>query len=175
MPVYVSEYAAELRSLGSVVFSANYPTPVFIVKGVTGNLKDNSSGRQGVTMVTVDVRTVDEMRQASLLVGRVFMIRKGKGANPGSITLGRTAVNDVCVPEYSISQRHCLIKTEAGGVSLTDAGSTNGTFVNGTRLLPQKALLLVDGIEVTLGRFVFVFHTPPGFRKQLALDPAYTA
>lgn len=171
MAVYVSEYAAELRSLGSVDFAVRYPSPAFIVKGITGNLKD-SSGKHGGTMITEDI--ADQMRQASLLIGRVFLIRKGRGASPGPITLGRTAANDVAIPEYSISQRHCLLKIEPGGVSLTDAGSTNGTFVNGTRLLPQKPLLLVDGIEVTLGRFVFTFYSPTGFRKRLAQDPAYS-
>lgn len=172
MPVYVSEYSADLKSLGSVDFSVRYPMPVFVVKGVTGNLKD-AGGKQGGTMITEDV--LDQMRQASLLVGRVFLLQKGRGSTPGPITLGRTAVNDVCIPEYSISQRHCVIKIEPGGVSLADAASTNGTFVNGTKLAPQKPLQLIDGIEVTLGRFVFVFHTPSGFRKLLALDPSYTA
>lgn len=172
MSVYVSEYAAELKSLGSVDFSLRYAKPVIVVKGVAGNLKD-PAGKRGGTMITEDV--LDQMRQASLLVGRVFMLTKGSGANPGPITIGRTAANDVCIPEYSISQRHCVIKVEPGGMSLTDAGSTNGTFVNGTRLAAQKPLLLVDGIEVTLGRFVFVYYTNAGFRKMLALDPAYTA
>lgn len=172
MSVYVSEYSAELKSLGSVDFAVRYPMPVLVVKGITGNLKD-AAGKHGGTMITEDV--LDQMRQASLLVGRVFLIQKGRGSTPGPITLGRTAVNDVCIPEYSISQRHCVLKIEPGGVSLADAASTNGTFVNGTKLAPQKALQLIDGIEVTLGRFVFVFHTPAGFRKLLALDPSYTA
>ena len=162
MPVYVSEYAAELRKLGGTDFAVRYPSPVLVVKGVSGNLKE--SGGHGGTMIT---DTLDDMRQAAMLIGRVFLLRKGRAAAPGPITLGRTAVNDLAIPEYSISQRHCLIRMEGGAVSLTDAGSTNGTYVNGQRLAPQRAMPLTEGLEITLGRFVFTFHTAAGFRKML--------
>ncbi|MCG5051700.1 MAG: FHA domain-containing protein [Myxococcales bacterium] len=164
MPVYVSEYAAELRTLGHQVFAVRYPCPVLVVKGVSGNLKD-SSGKGG-TLVTEDI--MDHLRQASLLIGRVFLLRKGRGAAPGPVTIGRTAGNDVPIPEYSISQRHCMVRLELQGALLSDTGSTNGTFVDGTRLLPQKPVLLGDGTEITLGRFVFVFHTAAGFSAMLA-------
>lgn len=162
MPVYVSEYAAELRQLGATDFAVRYPSCVLVVKGVGGNLKD--SGGHGGTMIT---DTLDDLRQATMLIGRVFQLRKGRAAAPGPITVGRTAVNDVPIPEYSISQRHCLVRIDTTGASVTDAGSTNGTFVNGQRLAPQRAATLTDGMELTLGRFVFTFHTAAGFRKML--------
>jgi len=109
MAVYVSEYAAELRHLGASEFGVRYPSPVLVVKGVGGNLKDSSG--HGGTMITDNL---DELRQATMLIGRVFLLRKGRAAAPGPITVGRTAVNDVTIPEYSISQRHCLIRLEGG-------------------------------------------------------------
>ncbi len=166
MPVYVSEYVAELRHLGASDFGVRYPSPVLVVKGVGGNLKDSKD--HGGTMITDNL---DDLRQATMLIGRVFLLRKGRAAAPGPIMLGRTAVNDLAIPEYSISQRHCLIRLEAGGASIADAGSTNGTYVAGQRLPPQKPLPLTDGIEITLGRFVFTFHTAAGFRKVLEATP----
>lgn len=59
--------------------------------------------------------------------------------NKPTITIGRAANNDIAVPEQTVSSRHATITIENGSFFLTDLGSTNGTFVNGSRI--EKKLL----------------------------------
>src|SRR5262245_19065190 len=35
---------------------------------------------------------------------------------------------EILIPDHSVSRKHCRVDTETGIVSVTDLGSTNGTF-----------------------------------------------
>src|SRR3712207_5991379 len=54
--------------------------------------------------------------------------------------------NDVCLTGGPfVAGRHAEVRVEAGQFSLTDLGSTNGTFIDGERLLPGDTRPLADG------------------------------
>jgi len=75
----------------------------------------------------------------------------------GTITIGRRAGNDVVLSsDPFVSGRHAQITASAGVVQITDLGSTNGTFVNGTRLQPNVPTTLSDGDQLTIGQGVYV-------------------
>lgn len=57
--------------------------------------------------------------------------------------------------ELGVSRRHALIHRGEDTLTLVDLQSTNGTFLNGQRLLPHQPRVLRDGDEVRMGRFVF--------------------
>jgi len=51
------------------------------------------------------------------------------------VTIGRLRANDVILPKRNISKRHAQLSlTQGGQVTLQDFGSTNGCYVNGTRV-----------------------------------------
>lgn len=52
----------------------------------------------------------------------------------------------------SVSRRHCEVHLAPEGLRVTDHQSTNGTFRNGTPLLPGVATAFTDGDELSLGR-----------------------
>jgi hypothetical protein len=54
--------------------------------------------------------------------------------NKPEITIGRHETNDIVLPELTVTGKHALLKVEDGIITLTDLGSTNGTFVNGERI-----------------------------------------
>jgi hypothetical protein len=53
-----------------------------------------------------------------------------------------------------VSRRHASLALENNQLNLWDLGSSNGTFVNGTRLTPHQPNLIRDGDEVRLGQMV---------------------
>lgn len=59
------------------------------------------------------------------------------------------------VTNMNISGRHAELKIENGKLYISDLGSTNGTFVNNTRLEPRKSTELFCGDKVVLGDEVF--------------------
>jgi len=77
---------------------------------------------------------------------------------PTTITIGRRAGNTLVFPNDAyISGKHAEIATDATGTYLTDTGSTNGTFVNGQRLVVGERQLLLEGDEVQLGQTRYRF------------------
>lgn len=54
------------------------------------------------------------------------------------ITFGRAPSNDLQVPFSDVSKLHGYFSLDSKGWSITDAGSTNGTFLDGSRLRPRQ-------------------------------------
>ena len=55
----------------------------------------------------------------------------------------------------SISRMHCRFVSDGGRIAVIDLGSTNGTFKNGLKLLPQQKTYIDEGDEIRLGRVCF--------------------
>lgn len=161
MPSYLAEYEAEFTRLGLSAFAQAYPSSVLIVTAV-GGVFMGASTRSG-TMSVVDT----DQLQATALAGRVFQVVKGRNARPGPVTIGRTADNDLVIPEYSISTRHCILALVDGEYRLTDLGTVNGTLVNEVRLAPRKPCIIRGGDTLRLGRFTLLFHLARGFGEFL--------
>lgn len=68
-------------------------------------------------------------------------------------SIGRGPDNHIQVGEDTVSSRHCKIERTPDGHSLRDAGSRNGTRVNGIGL-SNEARVLRDGDEIMLGKAV---------------------
>ena len=58
----------------------------------------------------------------------------------------------VVIPHDSISRAHCRIEIEDGSFYITDLGSSNGTFLDGKRLSPDKRTPFLTSQQVTLGQ-----------------------
>lgn len=72
-----------------------------------------------------------------------------------SVLLGRDPAESLVAAAFSgyenVSRRHATITVDdAGHATIRDENSTNGTFVNGDRLLPGIDIRLVDGDTVRL-------------------------
>jgi S-DNA-T family DNA segregation ATPase FtsK/SpoIIIE len=76
----------------------------------------------------------------------------------GSYRLGRDPDADVVVADPSISRHHLDLQVDESGVSAADAGSSNGTALNGRALQRGSFTLLREGDELELGRTLLRFH-----------------
>ncbi|MBI3521882.1 MAG: FHA domain-containing protein [Chloroflexi bacterium] len=65
-------------------------------------------------------------------------------------SIGRDAGNDVVVNDDAASSKHALVSFRDGEWWVEDAGSTNGTVVNGTRITAAERLHYGD--EILIGR-----------------------
>jgi len=82
---------------------------------------------------------------AGPMIGRSFPIQS-------RITLGRGANCDISMPTASnVSGIHCVIQVAGGQVTVTDLGSTNGTFIGGRRLVPNQSVAVTSGTIIYLG------------------------
>jgi pSer/pThr/pTyr-binding forkhead associated (FHA) protein len=74
----------------------------------------------------------------------------------GDCLIGRGDECQVRTNSTLVSRQHCLIHVTKESATLRDLGSTNGTLVNGKRILAAREL--VSGDLVQIGSVVFEFH-----------------
>jgi serine/threonine protein kinase len=84
------------------------------------------------------------------LAGRVFVLHQD------ATTLGRTTGNDLLIPDGTVSRFHARIRFAGGVWYAEDAGSSNGTWVNGVRI--EQPTQLKPGDEVRLGDVILTFE-----------------
>ncbi len=75
-----------------------------------------------------------------------------QGADSVTVTLGSAPDNDIVIHERIVSSHHAQIVWDGTALALQDLASTNGTFVNGTRVTVSPVKI---GDEVGLGSHTF--------------------
>ncbi len=71
------------------------------------------------------------------------------------VTLGRSAENDIPIPDPFSSNRHALIFPSDAGYAVRDTGSKNGTFLNGKKIVAPAELK--EGDEILIGSVRILF------------------
>lgn len=89
---------------------------------------------------------------------REFSLRVGEN------TVGRENA-DILLTHNSVSRRHAKVIVEDGHVYVEDAGSTNGTFVDGAKIDAGKRVAIKDGAELTFGSSAVRFKAAEGFSE----------
>ncbi len=72
-----------------------------------------------------------------------FILSEGATA-----TIGRSAGNDIHIPEEHVSRQHAVINYRDGVFMITDLGSANGTFVNDEQVTEPYPLFSGDKIRL---------------------------
>jgi pSer/pThr/pTyr-binding forkhead associated (FHA) protein len=73
---------------------------------------------------------------------------------PGAVkTIGRSPGAEFIVDAALVSRLHCQLTATADSIHVKDLGSTNGTFVNGTRI---QSAQLKNGDKLAVGRLELI-------------------
>jgi diguanylate cyclase (GGDEF)-like protein len=72
----------------------------------------------------------------------------------GEVEIGREPGLTVTLDSDGVSRHHAVIRKIAGHLVISDPGSTNGTFVNDTRITTHQ---LADGDQIKIGKVVFKY------------------
>lgn len=101
--------------------------------------------------------------------GREFILKQGEnviGRNEGEVRLDF---------DQQVSRRHCCLKVPSQEIVLVDLGSTNGTIVNGEKILPDTPTVIKPGdiLQIGDGEYRLVsgkdfFETKPGVQDNIA-------
>jgi signal transduction histidine kinase len=78
--------------------------------------------------------------------------------NELTVRLGRDSANEVQLHDTEVSRHHAQVVRSAGGVTLSDLDSSNGTFVNGRRVTEQR---LESGDQIQVGSTLMLFTGLP--------------
>lgn len=98
----------------------------------------------------------------------VWVLKKRPGnVFPDTIFVGRATNNDICIPHTSVSKLHARCRYGVYGVVVQDAGSSNGTTVNGDAIAAGVDASVAHGDLVRFGNVVFQCFEPVRFHSVL--------
>ena len=72
---------------------------------------------------------------------------------------GRSSEADILIDDTGVSRRHLEIRTGPGTAQAIDLGSTNGSYVNGQKIVGSSEL--TDGATIMMGRTKIIFRLLP--------------
>lgn len=74
------------------------------------------------------------------------------------MSIGRTEENEIYIQDHNVSKRHGILVRDGDDYQLHDFKSTNGTFVNGERIMAVK---LQHGVSIRLGAVELRYESMP--------------
>lgn len=92
-------------------------------------------------------------------------------------TIGRAPANDVSLEwDSAVSELHAVVERYPVGWCVRDVGSSNGTFVNGERLVAERRMRDNDELRVGSTRLMFRLSQAPKLTETSSADgpPALT-
>lgn len=109
---------------------------------ITGLLRGNGSNNPEPKLQSVVLHVT-----AGARAGAAFRVQEGQ-----AMIIGRDPSRcNLILGEYNtISGRHCCLELKGTMLTVTDLGSTNGTWLNGVRLLPNQPTAVPDSSELWL-------------------------
>ena len=134
------------RSCGTVLDAASLLDRTAAMQAIPGTAPDDP-----------DHHHIDRDTVAQLVVTR----GPNLGARyrvPGEVTIGRSPTSTVLLDDISVSRRHATVTSTARGLAVEDAGSLNGTYVNGRRI--ETRTTLEHGDQLQVGRYKLTIITP---------------
>jgi hypothetical protein len=164
--VDISARYLELSRLGKIAF-VNGAAPAALVRRRGEPLRQP---RQPITTLPFDGddstivgfdHLVKKQKESGDTRGwEIYPLEKKSGA-PFSdmITIGRTGNNDVVLNDVTISRFHAFFKDKRDMWVVCDAGSKNGTAVDGSDLEARKEAQVNSGQTVRLGDVDVEFYT----------------
>lgn len=126
-------------------------------------------GRREETTKDIDIRSSLAAAEEQCLAGlaplpphRRYSLAVIFGANSGQIyqltkprvILGRGAGCDIQLPDSEVSRRHAMLEIRQDEATISDLGSTNGTYVEGVRV---ESTTIASHQEFSLGTTTLMF------------------
>lgn len=76
-----------------------------------------------------------------------------------AFSIGRDKSNQLIIGDPKVSRFHAVVSFRDGEAYIKDSKSSNGTFVNGERVNPDRATKLKNGDKIKVGTTVIVFYS----------------
>ena len=161
----LQDYFADCTTVDPDEFRRRHGNAFLLYHGSKDALTKPASAPEATMMAANPLLQEKPPPQRDFLVFAVH--RKGAAGPKIFISVGRAEKNNVFIPDMSLSIFHAFFtQTQDGRFLLQDAGSKNGTFIDGRAVPAQaqgQAMPVQDGASVRFGQVELTFLSAAGF------------
>ncbi len=153
-----AERYLQLALLGRSAFLASAAPAALVRRRADGTDTDSDSRPSLDEEVDTLVAPVLGRRRGPRGV-EVYPLAKKPGASfADMITVGRTPNNDIVLRDVTVSRFHAYFRQRGERWIIADAGSKNGSELEGVPLEARKERELATGVAVRIGDFELTFY-----------------
>ncbi len=166
----LDELSRAAKDMDEAAYVAAYPEPALIFKPVQGDAPPGAGPDMETDQYALPGQAgVAQKARESMGTAFVLFLKSPSGAPIISVGRGREA--DITIPLGNVSRIHAHFSAGAGGQwTVTDFKSTNGTFVNDSKLTSGGSTDVLDGAWIRFGADATVkFYTPLGLYSYLKI------
>jgi hypothetical protein len=176
----LQSFAEEARAFDAAAFVAKHGNAFLVHEGPLQPARRPTRPQPTVVLEKAGAPGAPSLQRATpapimLRQLLIFPIRStGRSPYPSMVTVGRTRNNDIVISDVAISKFHAFFKEEDGRVVLQDAGSRNGTSLDGEPVPDAKRGKPVEvkaGARVCFGEIEFGFVRGPQLHELASLAP----
>ncbi|MBL6961704.1 MAG: FHA domain-containing protein [Anaerolineales bacterium] len=132
---------------------------------VTQNIGTNELGGESLSEIPPKEERTFTIGSISLQLlegGQFLPLKNRKEFTMGRVSVGQTIMPDIDLTPHGafdsgVSRLHAVLRNSEGRVTIMDLGSSNGTYVDGTRLEPERENSLSHGSIISLGKLKIQF------------------
>lgn len=158
LSVRADEYLVRRGQKTREEFVLSHPEPLLVIE-------DRETPKRVVNSVKTNVVSyADVVAQRARRFLAAPVVKRTFDAFKGFIWIGREDQCDICLGYDSVSKLQAQICLKRPGeYELSDAGSTNGTFIDDVRIEQGRLQVLEDGARIRFGSVETIFFTSASF------------
>ncbi len=131
------------------------------------NKHENNNNTESIREYKADItKEISEkilMQLKKILPGKRGLL-VAKGPNIGDefyiekdeFIIGRSPESDVLLDDITVSRKHALLIKDGDNYRLLDAGSLNGSYLNGNIV---EEVILSNGDRIQIGKYIFIYFS----------------
>ncbi len=127
------------------------------------NNNNTESIREYKADITEEISEKILMQLKKILPGKRGLL-VAKGPNIGDefyiekdeFIIGRSPESDVLLDDITVSRKHALLIKDGDNYRLLDAGSLNGSYLNGNIV---EEVILSNGDRIQIGKYIFIYFS----------------
>lgn len=167
IPRTLADFASRLASMSAAEKERVLSAPILVLHSPPALAADDEYDLEPINTALTRKPALGGSAITSPLV--IPLLPRVIGATSQRLALGRSTICDVRLPFAEVSKVHAYAHDVTGeGCSIEDAGSTNGTEVDGRSLSPGQRKTVGNGTRIVLGGIQAEFRSARVFRDEIA-------
>jgi pSer/pThr/pTyr-binding forkhead associated (FHA) protein len=159
------------RTMKEATFVASYPAHLIVKPLRTDRDSDSAKAQpaRGFETALADPSsyTDEDIVAWDKTLALLPIVKRAGAIFQDRISVGRTRNSDIVIDHPKVSKFHAYFSISNGSYILSDADSTNGTFVAGQRISPNQNVPISDESEIRFGIQSTIFILPHSLYKFL--------